>query len=234
LNSKPQTTDDLISALKEIERKEYQQLRKAVPLWIIGFALLLFSLVVPLMAGGDVRLLPTLILKIMAVVLFAVVAILFVVKIRRLSKIDYNVRLLPTLILKIMSVVLFAVVAILFVVKIRRLSKIDYSENVRMFLEKAEKRFTFPGREYWLFSFLLVILIAYGAHFYISDVLFRYFDVSEPWVGFGISVVFFTAVFVVGYTATRSNWNKERTPLLAEIRRMRADLGSEEVNESGM
>jgi hypothetical protein len=197
LNSKPQTTDDLISALKEIERKEYQQLRKAVPLWIIGFALLLFSLVVPLMAGGDVR-------------------------------------LLPTLILKIMAVVLFAVVAILFVVKIRRLSKIDYTENVRMFLEKAEKRFTFPGREYWLFSFLLVILIAYGAHFYISDVLFRYFDVSEPWVGFGISVVFFTAVFVVGYTATRSNWNKERTPLLAEIRRMRADLGSEEVNESGM
>jgi hypothetical protein len=195
VHSRVQTTDDLISALKEIERKEYQQLRKAVPLWSIGFALFLFSLVAQLMAGGDVR-------------------------------------LLPTLILKIMSVVLFAVVAILFVVKIRRLSKIDYTENVRMFLEKAEKRFTFPGRAYWLFPFLLVILIAYGAHFYISDVLFRYFDVSEPWVGFGISVVFFTAVFGVGYTATRSNWNRERTPLLEEIRRMRADLGSEEANES--
>jgi hypothetical protein len=188
--------DGLVARLKDTEKKEYERTKKALTLWIIAIALLLFSLAGALLATETQQ-------------------------------------LLPTLILRVMTVLLFATVAILAYVKIRKLSKVDYTEPVRTFLDKAESRFSFARWNYFALVYLLIIVISYGAHFYISYVLFRYFDIQNSWLGFAITLVFFTLVFFVGIAATKSGWNRERAPLLEEIRKMRAELGAENGSDSG-
>ena len=188
-----QGVNGLIDALKEADQQEYRSSRKALWLWIIGTALFLFTLVAALIPSGGAQ-------------------------------------LVPTLIFKAMAVILYGAVAVMTFMRIRKLLTIDYTEPVQTFLENAEKRFAFPGPLYITAVSLLALPISYATHFYIADVLARYFSINNATIAFVGTLGFFSAVFAFGWWATKGNWKKDKAPLLDEIRRMRRELEEEEKN----
>jgi hypothetical protein len=130
--------------------------------------------------------------------------------------------------MRAMLAILYVSIGVFMVRRLRALSKIDYDESVRLFIEKAEKRYVFGSTEYFIFAFVITIILAYVSHFYVQDVLYRYFNVVDSSIALGITLAFFMAVYVFGYAMTKKNWEKQRSPVLEEIRSLKSAMTEEE------
>jgi len=134
--------------------------------------------------------------------------------------------------MRAMLAILYVSIGVFMVRRLRSLSKIDYNESVRSFIEKAEKRYVFASTEYFIFAFVITVIIAYVSHFYVQDVLYRYFNVADSSVALGIMLVFFTVVYVFGYAITKKDWKKRKSSVLKEIRSLKSAMTNEEPDSA--
>lgn len=134
--------------------------------------------------------------------------------------------------MRAMLAILYVSIGVFMVRRLRSLSKIDYHESVRSFIEKAEKRYVFGGTESFIFAFVITVIIAYVSHFYVQDVLYRYFDVVDSAVALGIMLAFFMTVYVFGYTMAKKDWKKRKSSVLEEIRSLKSAMTDEEPDSA--
>jgi len=161
---------------------------------------------------------------------FVIAAVIFVIAFVAVI-VPGGVSLNPsTLFLRGMLMILYVLIAVGVGMKLKGLAKIDYAEPVRSFLAKAEKRYAFGTTDFYVFAFSITLFLGYGAFFYISDVLRRYYEIELPLIGLIVTVLFFTLVYSFGFWATRKDWKKEKQDIWLQIRKMREELDFEESN----
>jgi|OpeIllAssembly_1097287.scaffolds.fasta_scaffold68495_2 hypothetical protein len=135
-----------------------------------------------------------------------------------------------TLLLRGMLMILYAFIAVSVWTRMRGIARIDYAEPVRSFLAKAEKRYAFGTKEVYVFAFAVTLFLGYGAFLYVSDVLRRHYDITVPWVGLLVALMFVAAVYVFGFWATRKDWKKEKQDIWLQVKKMREEWDREESN----
>ena len=163
-----------------------------------------------------------------AVPLWILVAAIFVVAFIVTVVLPTDAPNASTIAMRAMLAILYVSIGAFMILRLRSLSRIDYHESVRSFIEKAERRYVFASTEYFIFAFVITIILAYVSHFYLQDVLYRYFSVIDSSVALGITLAFFMAVYVFGYAMTKKNWEKQKSPVLEEIRSLKSAMTEEE------
>jgi magnesium-transporting ATPase (P-type) len=135
-----------------------------------------------------------------------------------------------TLFLRGMLMIIYMFIVLAVGKKLKDLAAIDYAEPVRAFLAKAEKRYAFATPGYYVFAVTMLLFLGYGTFFYFRDLLRRFFEITDPLPGVGVTLVFFGAVCALGFWASRKDWKKEKEGIWLQVRRMREELDREENN----
>ncbi len=141
--------------------------------------------------------------------------------------------LFSTALLKGALVVLYISLAILIAYRIRILGTVDYSEPVKNFLEKARKRHAFSSTRSLVVGFVVTLALAYAAHFYIRDVFYRYFGITDSSVSLMAITALLVGVYVFGLIVTKKDWKKAKAPILDEIDRVLTAMAQEESAGNG-
>jgi len=117
--------------------------------------------------------------------------------------------------------------------KLRLLGQVDYAESLRSFLDKAELRHRFMGPKEWWFAGSGLTVLGFASGVYFHDALLRRYVAPDHQV-FGIALycLGYLLVCAAGFTFTYLNWKRDKAPLLAGIRKLRAELAADEAGVS--
>lgn len=118
----------------------------------------------------------------------------------------------------------FFLVLIYFFFKINALRKIDYTEPVVTFLTKAESRYTFIKPAEWLVIGPLLVILGTGGGFIVYHSFSKYFD--NLTITMVIYCIFFIGVILFGLWAGKKDWDKGNGKVLAKIRQMKSEIGT--------
>jgi hypothetical protein len=122
--------------------------------------------------------------------------------------------------------VIFAALATKSIVEARRIASIDYSSPVGSFLQQTERRYRLVNwQEVWLFMPIFVIAIFAGGLGWMNGVQ-RYQPELDRSTGLILYGILLAIVVAGGAVIGRAKWKKKRAPILEEIRRLQAELGS--------
>lgn len=116
--------------------------------------------------------------------------------------------------------------------RLRQLARIDYAESLRSFLDKAAQRHRFMGpQECWLVGLGLILLGVVGGVYVEDNLVRRYMGPEHQSLGIGLYCLGYVLVCAAGFTFTYRNWKRDKAPLLAEVRKMKAELMADEADE---
>jgi hypothetical protein len=131
----------------------------------------------------------------------------------------------PRFLYGVVLAAVFALNAILAGRHLSRLSRLDYSRPAREFLAAAEERYVFYTREAAVIALVGLTILGLSAGVYIVDeVLARYLPKLPQAGGIAGFVAAYLLVCLLGLHFTYRNWKRDKAPLLAQIRQVRADL----------
>ncbi|HSA03598.1 MAG TPA: hypothetical protein P5055_22960, partial [Candidatus Paceibacterota bacterium] len=127
----------------------------------------------------------------------------------------------------------YLVNAILIGRKLWQLTRIDYTESLRSFLDKAELRHRFMGPQAgWLAGLGLMVLGGVSGVYFHDAFLRRYVDPEHQALGIALYCLGYLLVCAAGFTFTYRNWKRDKAPLLAEIRKMKLELMTNDADAS--
>ena len=124
----------------------------------------------------------------------------------------------------------YVVNAVLLNRRLRQLTRVDYAASLRTFLDEAEERHRFMGPQGYWFAGVGLVLLGVVSGVYVEDAVVRRYMAPEHQVfGIGLFCLGFLLVCAAGFFFTYQNWRRDRAPLLAEIRKMKAALVADEA-----
>jgi hypothetical protein len=128
--------------------------------------------------------------------------------------------------------VVYVVNAVLLGRRLRQLARIDYAESLHSFLTKAEDRHRFMGvQECWLVGLGLMLLGVVGGVYVEDNLVRRHMSPEHQTLGIVLFCLGYLFVCAAGFTFTYLNWRRDKAPLLADIRKMKAELTADEAGE---
>jgi hypothetical protein len=116
----------------------------------------------------------------------------------------------------------FLLILAYFFYKYQKVRKIDYSAPVRLFLEKAEDRYSFMTLLDWIVIIPLLFIIGTGGLIIVWYSFCKY--MTAPYLPAGIYLGIIAAAVAVGFWAGTKQWKKESGDLYRKIREMKKDI----------
>jgi len=117
--------------------------------------------------------------------------------------------------------------------KLRNLAKVDYAQPVRSFLEQAEHRYIFMRPADYVVTLLGLLLLGLGSAPYVVGLLLRRYIGPEQYLAAVVLYgLFYVLVCAMGLWFARRDWERDKLPLLADIRRMKDALKEEPADEA--
>jgi len=128
----------------------------------------------------------------------------------------------------------YVLIAVLLGRKLRQLARIDYTESLRSFLDKAEIRHRFmgPGATWLAGSGLLALGVAGGVYF-TDAILRRHVDPEHLVLGMVLYGLGYLLVCTAGIAFTYRNWSRDKSALLAEVRKLKREMTADQAVASG-
>lgn len=116
--------------------------------------------------------------------------------------------------------------------RLRQLAQIDYAASLRSFLDGAEQRHRFMGPpECWLAGSGLILLGVVGGVYLEDSLIPRYLEPEHQTFGIALYGSGYLLLCAAGFAFTYRNWKRDKAPLLAEIRKMKAELMADDADD---
>ncbi len=129
----------------------------------------------------------------------------------------------------ILSMIFYFIVFLSFK-KLKKLRRIVYNEPIKLFLEKAEKRYRFYGMESWFIATIGCLILYAGAMYFFVPYLKRVFLVKATFAVFVLFTLFYIGACLAGFYFTHKDWIREKKDIWLSIKQMQLDLEiSEEI-----
>lgn len=127
-----------------------------------------------------------------------------------------------------LSTIGFILGAIYLYFRYRSLPDSFYSMPVLNFIDSAEKNLNFMNLIDWLIIIPLLLILGTGGGIIFITRLLNYTDNFTALII--IWIVFFVALSIFGFYASKKNWKKEHSQLFKEFQEFKKAIGNNEIN----
>lgn len=116
----------------------------------------------------------------------------------------------------------FVLILIYFFSQLLSLKKVDYTAPSLVFLQKAEKRYAFMKPSDWIIVTPLLLILGAGGGLIVYHSFSKYnVDIQLITAGY---ILFFIALVIFGFWASRKDWKKDNGRILERIREIREEM----------